>query len=851
MISSKSLKIITVFLLLPTLLIWGLACSSHSILSPTSPKSSNPTSTPVPIATESEWVNQSMGATLLFSNGTGSVIPPGALSQSTTVTITEAAFSSAPPLPSYLKAVGDVYYFDSGSITLTGSVSMFFPYNPANIPSGITTGELEVIFYNGSAWVEAPSQAQDTVNHVFTVISNHFSPWGVAGNQSSTFTPVPTDQLTLTVIPTNTSTSTITPTFTSTTTATYTSCVTPTQTLTNTPTFTPTLTGATPSPSESPTVTSTKTPTVTSTMTATYTSCVTPIQTLTNTPTFTPTLTGGTLSPTVTPTQTPTTSPSQTLTSTPTNFAGLTFTFTPTVTSTLTVTITPCVTSTCTPTSTATQTLTSTSTNLGGLTSTVTQTFTRTDTTTVTGTITPTQSRTATQTFTITFSPTTTGGTFTMTVTSTVTKTQTLTQTLTSTPTNTPVVTDTQTSTQTTTNTSTQTLTQTMTATDTPTNMGGFTSTITDTWTETITPSTTNTPTLTLTSTITFTPSPSPTLTSGDIITIAGNGSLGKTADGGQAVLASLDYPMGVASDANGNIYFAENFANKIRKVSTTGILTTVAGNGTGGFSGDGGSATSAELADPYSVAIDSTGNLYISDGNNLRIRKVDTNGNIWTLAGNGTPGYTGDGGPATMANIDPSSNIAVDSAQNVYFADYSNNVVRKVSVGGIINTVAGNGTPGNSGDNGPATLAQLSSPWGLAVDGSGNLYITSGSNVRKVDTSGNITTVAGNGTQGYSGDGGSATAAELWLPQGVAVDTSGNLFIGDQVDSVVRKVNTSGIITTYAGNGTEGYSGDNGPALLAELDYPNSLGLDSVGNLYMTTGSVGDGYWRIRKVLH
>ena len=419
-----------------------------------------------------------MGATLLFSNGTGSVIPPGALSQSTTVTITEAAFSSAPPLPSYLKAVGDVYYFDSGSITLTGSVSMFFPYNPANIPSGITTGELEVIFYNGSAWVEAPSQAQDTVNHVFTVISNHFSPWGVAGNQSSTFTPVPTDQLTLTVIPTNTSTSTITPTFTPTTTATYTSCVTPTQTLTNTPTFTPTLTGATPSPSESPTVTSTKTPTVTSTMTATYTSCVTPIQTLTNTPTFSPTLIGGTPSPTVSPTFTPTTTatytscvtPTQTLTTTPTftltftpTLTGgtpspsesptVTSTKTPTVTSTMTATYTSCV----TPIQTLTNTPTFSPTLIGGTPSpTVSPTFTPTTTATYTSCVTPIQTLTTTPTFTLTFTPTLTGGTLS------------------------PTVTPTQTTTQTT--------TLTMTATYTATNLGGFTSTITETPTITNTP---------------------------------------------------------------------------------------------------------------------------------------------------------------------------------------------------------------------------------------------------------------------------------------------------------------------------------------------------------------------------
>jgi hypothetical protein len=242
MISRHYLKALT-FLLVIFSVFLGLACSSHITLSPTTPYSpSNPTFTPVPKATETEWVNKSMGTTMFLSNGTGTIIPPNALSQSTTVTITEAAFSTAPPLPNYLQAVGDVYYYNSGSATLTGSVTMYFPYSPANVPAGVTTSELEVIFYNGSAWVEAPSQAQDRVNHVFTVISNHFSPWGVAGDQSTTFTPVPTDQLTQTVTPTDSSTSTVT------TTQTPTPSTIPTSTPTNlaTLTFTQTLTAFTP-----------------------------------------------------------------------------------------------------------------------------------------------------------------------------------------------------------------------------------------------------------------------------------------------------------------------------------------------------------------------------------------------------------------------------------------------------------------------------------------------------------------------------------------------------------------------------------------------------------------------------
>ena len=218
---------------------------------------------------------------------------------------------------------------------------------------------------------------------------------------------------------------------------------------------------------------------------------------------------------------------------------------------------------------------------------------------------------------------------------------------------------------------------------------------------------------------------------------------------------------------------------------STTGIITTIAGNGIAGYSGDGGLATNAELNNPYGVAVDSNGNIYIADTNNNRIRKVNsTTGIITTIAGNGTAGYSGDGGLATNAELYYPYGVAVDSNGNIYIADTYNNRIRKVnSTTGIITTIAGNGTAGYSGDGGPATNAQLNYPYGVAVDSSGNIYIadTDNNRIRKVNsTTGIITTIAGNGNPGYSGDGGPATNAELYDPSGVAVDSNGNIYIAD-----------------------------------------------------------------------
>jgi sugar lactone lactonase YvrE len=277
----------------------------------------------------------------------------------------------------------------------------------------------------------------------------------------------------------------------------------------------------------------------------------------------------------------------------------------------------------------------------------------------------------------------------------------------------------------------------------------------------------------------------------------------------------------------------------------TPGIITTIAGNGTQGFSGDGGPATEAELYNPGYTALDPVGNLYITDGNNLRVRKVDLNGIITTVAGNGVAGFSGDGGPATSAKLNFPAGVALDAAGNLYIADGGNNRIRKVDLNGIITTFAGGGI-GAGGDGGPATQAQLGFPSGIAVDAAGNLYIadTDFSRVRKVDLNGIITTVAGTGEHGYSGDGGPATQAELGFPSDIAVDAAGNLYIADPDNSRVRKVDSRGIISTFAGNGHRGFSGDGGPATKAQLE-PVGVAVDAAGNVYIA--DIGN--FRIRRI--
>jgi sugar lactone lactonase YvrE len=282
-------------------------------------------------------------------------------------------------------------------------------------------------------------------------------------------------------------------------------------------------------------------------------------------------------------------------------------------------------------------------------------------------------------------------------------------------------------------------------------------------------------------------------------------------------------------------MYIADTDNSRIRKVDhSTGIITTFAGSGI--LTGDGVPATSAQLQYPQGLAFDSAGDLYISDTNNNLIRKVDhATGNISTFAGSGTAGFGGDNGPATSAALHYPMGIAFDPSGNLYIADESNHRIRKVDTGGAITTVVGDGTPAYNGDGILATSAELNWPSGIAFDVWNNLYIADQGNhrIRKVDAaSGLISTVAGNGTEGYSGDGGPATSAEFDWPMCVSVPSSGNLYIADQLNNRIRKVTKStGVVTTLAGTGVLGFSGDMGPAISAQLNWP--VGVTFNGNAF------------------
>ncbi|MEI8290371.1 MAG: immunoglobulin domain-containing protein [Verrucomicrobiota bacterium] len=332
------------------------------------------------------------------------------------------------------------------------------------------------------------------------------------------------------------------------------------------------------------------------------------------------------------------------------------------------------------------------------------------------------------------------------------------------------------------------------------------------------------------------------------ITTVAGNGINSFSGDNGAATSASLNAPTGVAVDTSGNLFIADLFNNRIRKVDTNGIISTIAGNGLGAFSGDGGVATNGELQSPYSVALDVFGNIFIADFNNNRIRKVDTNAIITTVAGNGSRGYSGDGGTAPNAALNNPTCVVADASGNLFIADYWNHSIRKVNTNGTITTVAGIDYGSYYGDGKAATNAALKWPSGLAVDVFGNLFIADHGNnrIRKVNTNGIITTVAGNGTiYSYPGDGGAATNASLTGPFGIALNARSDFFIADNFDYVIRKVDANGIITTIAGNGSSSFSGDGGSATSAGLGQPYSVAVDAGGNLFIAD-SLNN---RIRKV--
>jgi sugar lactone lactonase YvrE len=314
--------------------------------------------------------------------------------------------------------------------------------------------------------------------------------------------------------------------------------------------------------------------------------------------------------------------------------------------------------------------------------------------------------------------------------------------------------------------------------------------------------------------------SPVLTFSPGIASTVAGTGVSGYSGDGGPGTSAQFNFPMGLAWDDLGSLYVADLANSVVRKLSADGTVSTVAGNGTQGYSGDGGPATSAQLAFPTSVALDGAGNLYIADFFNACVRKVDANGMISTLA---------------TASGSLVRGVAADVAGNVYYSGWPEGVW-KVDPQGVITKIAGNGNPGFSGDGGPATDAQTSGVFGLALDGLGNLYMAEifNSDVRKVDTNGIITTIAGNQQFGYAGDGGPATSAKMNGPTDVRIDAAGNLYIADSSNNRIRKVNAGGTISTIVGDGNYGYAGDGGLASVAQFAGPTAIAMDGSGNLFI-----------------
>jgi trimeric autotransporter adhesin len=338
----------------------------------------------------------------------------------------------------------------------------------------------------------------------------------------------------------------------------------------------------------------------------------------------------------------------------------------------------------------------------------------------------------------------------------------------------------------------------------------------------------------------------------GIISTFAGTGAEGFGGDGGPATQASLEYPLGVAADASGkNVVIADFGNNRVRRVDVAGTIQTLAGNGLparvctspnqcgyygDGYAGDGLSARFATLSNPLGVALDQAGNIFVADTVNNRIREVDAaTGIIRTVVGTGEAGYSGDGGPATSARIVAPAAMTVDSQGRLYFGQGS--FIRMVDNAGVITRFAGSGTGGFSGDGGPAIAAGISVVTGLAFDAGGNLYLSDSGNsrIRRIGTNGIITTVAGNGTRGFGGDGGAATAAELSSPWGLALDAAGNLYVADAGNGRIRKVDTRGIITTVAGNGASGYDGDGGSATATALSFPTAVAIDGGGDVFVS----------------
>ncbi len=323
------------------------------------------------------------------------------------------------------------------------------------------------------------------------------------------------------------------------------------------------------------------------------------------------------------------------------------------------------------------------------------------------------------------------------------------------------------------------------------------------------------------------------------IRTIAGTGGYGYSGDNSLATAAAIDAVYAIAADSQGNLYLADAWNNRIRKIGANGIITTIVGTGEPGYSGDGGAATSAKLNCPRGLAVDGQGNIFISDSGNSRVRKISSGGTITTLAGTGTAGFSGDGGPAKSAQIGYPRGLAVKAGGALYFSDGLNFRVRMISPDGTISTVAGMGAHGTSGDGGPATNATIGLVQSLSLDPGGNLYFTDvyTNRVRKVTPGGIISTVAGNSGTGFS--------AQFGFPRGLAVDAQGRTYVADSMNHRLKRILPDGQISTVAGTGTAGFSGDGGSPVSAQLNYPYALALGPTGQLLL--GDLRN--YRIRKV--
>jgi len=319
------------------------------------------------------------------------------------------------------------------------------------------------------------------------------------------------------------------------------------------------------------------------------------------------------------------------------------------------------------------------------------------------------------------------------------------------------------------------------------------------------------------------------------VTTIAGNGISGFV-DGTDSI-AEFGSPWGVAIDNQGNVYVADETNNCIRKISSSGVVSTFAGNGTPGYAD--GIGTAAEIYGPNDLTTDAQGNLYVSDESGERIRKVTPQGVVTTVAGNGILGE--ENGAAANAEFNAPSSVAIDAQGNIYVTDQFNNLIRKISSTGVVTTFAGDGNPGFA--DGTGTNSEFNSPNGIAVDAQGNVYVSDRLNfrVRKITPAGVVTTVAGNGTAGYVDATG--TSAEFYGALGLAIDANNNLYVGDYGNNVVRKITPAGVVSTLAGNGTAGYI--DGVAANAEFIHPWGVAVDAQGNVYVADS----GNKRIRKI--